>query len=132
VKDATKNIDVCGDLFEIPLDYRARHAGSIPLKYFKNIDATPFVYGRFIGAWGQFTHYDQVPIYFAKHIYVEFVLHMRQNYTITRSEFFGLGLRRSYDRADAYRDHAHVSPALRLLPRPSQSVVLLMELDQWS
>lgn len=81
VKYATKNIDVRGELFDIPLNYPTRNVGLIPLKYFKNVDATTFVYDLYIGVWGQFSHHDQVPIYFAKHIYVEFVLHMRLDYT---------------------------------------------------
>ena len=51
VKDTTKNIDICGELFDIPLDYHARHVGLILLKYFKNVDATPFVYDRLVGSW---------------------------------------------------------------------------------
>ena len=31
--------------------------------------ATPYVYDKFIGAWGMFSHHDQVPLYFTKHIY---------------------------------------------------------------
>lgn len=52
MKSATKDIDVRAKLFDIPLDRRARHVGLIPLKYFKNVDATPFVYDQFIGPWG--------------------------------------------------------------------------------
>ena len=42
MKDTTKNIDVHGELFEIPPDSRARHFGVVLLKYFNNVDTTPF------------------------------------------------------------------------------------------
>ena len=44
VKEATKNIYICGELFDIPLECHDKHACPIMLKYFKNVDATPFVY----------------------------------------------------------------------------------------
>lgn len=50
VKDAAKNIRIRGELFDIPLECHDRHACPIMLKYFKNVDATPFVYDQFIGA----------------------------------------------------------------------------------
>ncbi|WP_250519249.1 hypothetical protein, partial [Caballeronia sp. ATUFL_M1_KS5A] len=58
MKYATNKIDVHGELLDIPLSCRSSHVGPIPLKYFNNVDATPFVYGRFIGSWGQFPNHD--------------------------------------------------------------------------
>lgn len=132
VKDVTKNIDICGDSFDIPPECRARHAGLIPLKYFKNVDATPFVYDRFNRAWGHFPHHEHVPIYFAKHIYAEFVIHMRSDYTKTGSKFCGPSLGCSYELFRACRDPTPATPPPILFPWPSWSVVLPMEVEKSS
>jgi len=58
---STKDINVHGELFDIALDHHVRHVDLIPLKYFDNVDVTPFVYHEMIGGWGQFPHHDQVP-----------------------------------------------------------------------
>ena len=70
VRDETAGHDVKGALLNIPPD----HAPGQPLrlKEFKLEAAAPYVYDKFIGAWGMFPHHDQVPLYFAKHIYAEF------------------------------------------------------------
>lgn len=81
VKVATRGHAVKGTVFDIPLDRPADQP--LRLKKFKREAATPYVYDRFIGAWGMFPHHDQVPLYFEKHIYVDFVLDMHPNYTIT-------------------------------------------------
>ena len=56
VKNATKDIDVHRELFEI----LGAHVtlGLLRLKEFKNEDSTPHVYNRFIKAWGMFPHHD--------------------------------------------------------------------------
>lgn len=130
MKEATKEIDVHRELFNIPPYYPTRHRGLIPLKYFRNVDATPFVYDRFIGAWGQFPHHDQVSIYFSKHLYANFVLHMRLDYTDTISRYYGPSFGRTYERNGAYRDPGHVPPPLRLLPLLSWSLVLPTKLKE--
>ena len=81
VRDATTAHDVKGALFDIPLDCGSSQP--LRLKEFKLEDAAPYVYERFIGAWGMFPHHDQVPLYFIKHIYAEFVLDMHPDYTST-------------------------------------------------
>ena len=104
VKEATRGHDVKGTLFDIPPD---RGAGQpLRLKEFKLEAAAPYVYDRFIGAWGMFPHHHQVPLYFAKHIYAEFVLHMHPDYTSTPSNFYGAGGGRSAMRPGARRDPA--------------------------
>lgn len=68
VKEATKDIDVHGEFFNIPLDLPARHKGMIPLKYFSNVHAIPFLYDRFNGSWGKFPNLDQIVVYFSEHL----------------------------------------------------------------
>ena len=63
-----------------------------------------YVYDKFIGAWGMFPHHDQVPLYFLKHIYAEFVLDMYLDYTSTPSSFYGAGGGHSHTRPRARRD----------------------------
>ena len=94
VRDATTGHDVKGTLFDIRLD---RAAGQpLRLKEFKLEVATPYVYDRFIGAWGMFPHHEQVPLYFEKHIYEDFFLDMHPDYTTTPSSFYGAGGGRSH------------------------------------
>ena len=121
VKVAMRGHDVKGFLFDIPLD---RPSGQpLRLREFKLEAATPYVYDRFIGAWGMFPHHEQVPLYFAKHIYVEFVLGMRPDYTSTPSAFFGAGRGRSYQRPRAQRDPGYVPPPPRLVSIPERMVI---------
>ena len=55
VKEATRGHNVKGTLFDIPPD---RGAGQpLRLKEFKLEGAAPYVYDRFIGAWGMFPHH---------------------------------------------------------------------------
>ena len=89
VRDAIVGHDVKGALFDIPPDCAS--GKPLRLKEFKLEAITPYVYDRFIGAWGMFPHDDQVPLYFAKHIYAEFVLDMHPDYTSTPSSFYGAG-----------------------------------------
>lgn len=98
VKEATKNIDVCGELFDISFDRPTRYRGLIPVKYFRNVDVALFVYDQFIGAWDQFPHHDLAIIYFSKHIYAKFVLHMRPDCIDTRSRYYGPNIGHTYDR----------------------------------
>lgn len=63
-KDATKDINVHGELFDIPVECHARHRGLTRLRYFKNVDAVPFVYHRFVGAWVQFPTITMSPFTF--------------------------------------------------------------------
>ena len=89
VRDETTGHDVKGTLFDIP----PNHATGQPLwlKEFKLEATSPYVYNRFIEAWGMFPHHDQVPLYFEKHIYAEFVLDMHPDYTSTPLSFYGAG-----------------------------------------
>ena len=90
MRDATVGHDVKGALFDIPPD--CGHGQPLRLKEFKlEFASFPYVYDRFIRAWGIFPHDDQVPLYFAKHIYTEFVLDMHLDYTSTPSSFYGVG-----------------------------------------
>ena len=60
VRDAPAGHDVKGALFYIPPD---RAPGQpLRLKEFKLEATTPYVYDRFIRAWGIFPHHDQVPL----------------------------------------------------------------------
>ena len=43
-----------------------------------------------------FPHHNEVPLYFAKHIYAEFVLGMHPYYTSTPLSFYGAGGGRSH------------------------------------
>ena len=56
VRDATTGHDVKGALFDISPDC----APSQPLRIqeFKIEGTSPYVYDRFIGAWGMFSHHD--------------------------------------------------------------------------
>ena len=109
MRDATIGHDVKGILFDIPPDYASGQ--SFRLKEFKVEAAMPYVYDRFIGARGMFPHHDQVPLYFAKHIYVEFVLGKYPNYTNTPSGFYGAGGGCSHTCSGARRDpQAHPDP----------------------
>ena len=107
----TTDHDVKGALFDIT----PNRATSQPLrlKEFKLEAAVPYVYDRFIGAWGMFPHHDHVPLYFAKHIYVDFVLDMHLDYTSTPSSFYGASGGRSHARPGARRD-----PAAQPEPNP--------------
>ena len=67
VRDATDVHDVKETLFDISPDRFV--VQSLRLKELKLEAAAPYVYDRFIGAWGMFPHHDQVPLYFSKHIY---------------------------------------------------------------
>lgn len=94
--------------------------------------AAPYVYDRFVGVWGMFLHHDQVPLYFAKHIYAEFVLDMHLDYTSTKSEFFGAGRGGSYQRPGARRDLAFMPAPLRLVPILDMTVIRLVDVAQSS
>ena len=89
-------------LFDIPPDCVVFQP--LRLKEFKLEVVMPYVYDRFIGAWGMFPDHDQLPLYFAKHIYAEFVMGMHPNYTNTPSSFYGAGGGRSHVRPGARRD----------------------------
>ena len=49
-------------------------------------------------------HHDHIPLYFAKHIYVGFVLDMHPYYTSTPSSFYGAGGGCSHASPQARRD----------------------------
>ena len=103
VRDETVGHDVKGTLFDIPLD---RSTGQpLRLKEFKLEATMPYVYDRLIRAWGMFPHHDQVPLYFAKHTYAQFVLDMHPDYTSTPSSFYG-----------ASGGHSHTCPGARRDP----------------
>ena len=89
VKTVTENVDVHRELFDILVVYVK--IGLLRLREFRNEDVAPHVYDRFIGAWSTFPHHDQVPLYFSRQIYVEFILHMRPYYTSMPLEFYGSG-----------------------------------------
>ena len=93
------------------------------LKDFKLEDVVPYVYDRFIGAWGMFPHHDQVPRYFAKHIYAELILEMHPDYTSTPSNFYGAGGGRSATRPRARRDPAAQQELERLVGIPSRTLL---------
>ena len=104
MKHAIAGHDVKGTLFDVPPD---RAAGQpLRIREFKLEAAAPFVYDRFIGVWGMFPHHHQVPLYFAKHIYADFVLDMHPDYTSTPSKFYGVGGGHSATRPGARRDPA--------------------------
>ena len=127
VRDATRGHDVKGTLFDIPPD---RAAGQpLRLREFKLEAAAPFVYDRFIGAWGMFPHHHQVPLYFAKHIYAEFVLDMHPDYTSTPSNFYGVGGGRSATRPGARRDPAAQQEPERLVGIPSRTLLRTEDVD---
>ena len=75
IRDVTHDIN--GTLFDIPLDCLACEL--LRLREIKLKTATPYDYDIFIGAWGVFSHHDQLPLNIAKHIYVYFVLEMHLN-----------------------------------------------------
>ena len=108
-EESTKDIDVRGELFDIPSDRPIKHRGLIPLKYFRNVDATPFVYDRFIGACGGFPHHDQVTIYFSNILYAELVLHMMSDYTDTISHYYGREFKHNSECDEAHRNPRLVS-----------------------
>lgn len=58
------------------------------------------------------------------------MIHIRSDYTKTRSKFYGPSLGCSYERCRACRDPLHVAPTPRLLSLPSWSVVLLTEVEK--
>ena len=126
MQNATKDIDVRIALFEIPAN-RVR-PGPLRFKEFRNDDIAPHLYNMFIGSWGMFPHHDQVPLYFSKQIYVEFVLHMRLDYTNTTLTLYESYRGHNYDHYGAHRDPTHVPPPLILVPLPSWSIVLSTEL----
>ena len=121
VKVAIKGHDVKGILFDIPPDHPSGQP--LRLREFRLEAAAPYVYDRFIGAWGMFPHHDQVPLYFAKHLYAEFFLGMRPDYTSTPSTFFGAGRERSYQRPGARRDPGYAPPPPRLVPILERMVI---------
>ena len=88
------------------------------LKEFKLEVAAPYVYDRFIRAWGMFPHHEQVPLYFEKHIYAYFVLDMHPDYTTTPSSFNGAGGR-----------HSHARPGARRDPRAQPEIETMLRID---
>jgi len=121
VKAATDDRDVRNTLFDIPPNRGRRQP--LRLKEFKLAEAAAAVYDRFIGAWGMFPHHDQVPLYFARQLYAEFILGMHPDYTDTPSRFYGAGRGCSYDRPGARRDPTIVPPPPWLLPHPDRTIV---------
>ena len=83
VKAATRGHDVRGTMFDIPPN--CAPGQSLRFKEFKLEAIEPYVYDIYIGARGVSPNHDQVPLYFAKHVYAKFVLDMRPNYTSTAS-----------------------------------------------
>ena len=121
-----KGIDIHGALFETLFDHA--RAGPLRLNYFSHEDATPHVHDRFIGAWGMFPYHDYVPLYFSKHIYCKFLLHMCSDYTSIPSPFYGSNRGHSYDHPGACRDPAFVPPPSGLMPTPRQRIIFPIEL----
>ena len=68
-----------------------------------------------------FPHHHQVPLYFAKHIYAEFVLDMHPDYTSTPSNFYGAGEGRSATRPEARRDPVAQQEPEHLVGIPSRT-----------
>lgn len=112
-----REANVSGTLFDI-LPYCAK-GKPLRLKEF----IAPYIYDTFIGVWSMFPYHDQVPLYFSKHIYVEFLLGMHHDYMSTPSTFYGSSMGHSYDHIGAYRDPFFVPPPMRLVPILSQSIV---------
>lgn len=79
-----------------------------------------------------FPHHDQVANYFCKHLYVEFMLHMKLDYVDTRSHYYGPNMGFTYEREGAYSDPRHVPPLLRFLPLLSRSLVLPTDVEELS
>ena len=114
VRDAIASHDVKGTLFYIPLDFPTGQP--LRLKEFELEAAMPYVYERFIEAWGMVLHHDQVPLYLSKHIYRYCVLNMHPYYTSTPSSFYGVGRGHSHAHLGAMRDP-------RAQPKPNNLVI---------
>ena len=119
LRDATVGHYVKGTLFDIPHN---RPTGQpLRLKDFKLEVAVPYVYDNVIGAWGMFPHHGQVPLYFKKHIYAEFVLDMHLDYTSTPSSFYGVGGGHNHAHPGARRDPGTQMEAEPLLGLPNRT-----------
>ena len=121
MRDAIVGHDVKGALFDIPHDCASGQP--LRLKEFKLEAVAPYVYDMFIGAWGMFPHHDQVPLYFSKHIYAEFVLYMHPNYTSIPSSFYGVGGGCSHAHPRARRDPGAQREPEPLVGLPSRTVL---------
>ena len=70
-----------------------------------------------------FPHHVQVPLYFAKHIYVDFVLDMHPDCTSTPSSFYGADGGRSHAHPGARRDPAAQPEPKPLVGRPARTML---------
>ena len=121
VRDATLGHVVKGELFDIPPDDVAGQP--LRLKEFELEAAMPYVYERFIEAWGMVLHHDQVPLYLSKHIYRYCVLNMHPYYTSTPSSFYGVGRGHSHAHLGAMRDPRAQPKPNNLVIQPSRTML---------
>ena len=70
-----------------------------------------------------FPHHDQIPLYFVKHIYAEFVLDMHPYYTSTPLSFYGAGGGHSHVRLGARRDHGAQREPEPLVGLPTMAMI---------
>lgn len=76
----------------------------LKVQYFKHPNIAGHFYDRFLVAYGRFPWNDEVPIYFARLFYAEFVLGMHPDYTSLPSWYYGVGKDLTYNWKGAYRD----------------------------
>ena len=70
-----------------------------------------------------FPRHDQVPLYFAKHIYAYFVLDMHSDYTSTPSSFYVASGGRSNVHPGARRDRGAQPELEPLVGRPARTML---------
>ena len=69
----------------------------LKLQYFRNPDIAGHLYNIFLAAYGKLSWNDEVPHYFARHVFVEFFLHIHPDYISLPSRYYGTGKGLTYD-----------------------------------
>jgi hypothetical protein len=63
----------------------------LKVQYFKHHDFVGHLYNIFLATYEKLPWNDEVQHYFARHLFVEFFLHMHPDYTSLPSKYYGIG-----------------------------------------
>ena len=63
----------------------------LKVQYFNHPNIARYIYNIFLETYGRFPWNDEVPIYFARLFYAEFVLGMHPDYTSLPYRYYGVG-----------------------------------------
>ena len=99
----------------------------LKVKYFNHPHIVNFLNEPPLATYGIIPWNDDVPIYFARFVCVEFFENMKSDYTDLPSKYYGVGRGRTHNRRGCFQDPTFPQPPLPLMSLPPSVVNLRSE-----